>query len=271
MKIIDCHLHVSEIEEDTKEMAKTVGNLPTLEGIKKEMARNGVVGGVVISGFEKPAECLETLKMIAQENSNIKCVLGIDPGLMNKVLCAKLEKYIAEGFISGIKIYPSYLPYYPNDKIYSKFYQMAIKHNIPAIVHTGAVLSNDNAGRVRQKYAHPLHVDDLAVDFPKLRIVMAHSGYPWIVDAAQVAYKNENVFLDFSGLKEETVRSNTVLDQQIVWAFHYVEDHEKFMYGSDWPIIKMHEYIAWIRKLVPAEMQSKFFYENAKKFFGFNI
>jgi predicted TIM-barrel fold metal-dependent hydrolase len=268
MKIIDAHLHVAEIEAESGEMGKCIGNYPTLAGLQKEMRKNNIVGGVLISGTLDVMRHLEQLKKIASENRNIKCIFGIDPHAMNRKNCAAFEKAVDEGLIHGIKIYPSYFPYYPQDKIYSRFYKMAVKHDIPAVIHTGAVIST--AKGVRQKYAHPLNVDDLAVDFPKLRILMAHAGYPWIIDAAQVAYKNENVFLDFSGLKEETVTFNTAIDQQIAWAFHYLENNEG-MYGSDWPIIKMHEYIAWLKHLVPKKIHKQFFYQNAKDFFGFKV
>jgi predicted TIM-barrel fold metal-dependent hydrolase len=266
MKIIDAHLHVSEIEKSSGGVGERI-NFPTLAGLKEEMRKNGIVGGVLISGDTDVMRCLEKLKRISAANKNMKCVFGVNPGLVSRKCFENLERAIEEERIHGIKIYPAYLPYYPQDKIYSKFYRLAIKHDIPAIIHTGAVICTTKG--VKQKYAHPLHVDDLAVDFPRLRILIAHAGYPWIIDAAQVAYKNDNVFLDFSGLKEETVKKNTVLDQQIEWAFHYIDNHEKVIYGSDWPIIRMHEYIAWIKALVPKEMHSMFFYRNAKKFFGF--
>jgi hypothetical protein len=269
MRIIDAHIHVSEIEEQTEKVGRGIGNFPDLAGVKREMGKNGVVGGVLISGDLNVMHRLEELMRISAGNKNMKCIFGINPALMGSKNCERLEKAIAEGLVHGIKVYPAYLPYYPQDKIYGRFYRIAIKHDIPAIIHTGAVMGGTK--HVRQKYAHPLNVDDVAVDFPELRILMAHAGYPWVIDAAQTANKNDNVFLDFSGLKEETVRANTALDQHIEWAFHYIDSHEKVMYGSDWPLIKMHEYIGWIKRLVPKEMRSKFFYQNAKRFFGFDV
>jgi uncharacterized protein len=64
------------------------------------------------------------------------------------------------------------------------------------MIHTGDTYSP--TGRV--KYSHPLHVDDVAVDYPKVRFVICHLGNPWFRDCMEVVYKNDNVYTDMSGL-----------------------------------------------------------------------
>jgi predicted TIM-barrel fold metal-dependent hydrolase len=180
-----------------------------------------------------------------------------------------LDQEMKKGIINGIKIFPSYFPRYPNDSYFKKYYRLCIKHDVPAIIHSGAVMKSKDK-KVYQKYAHPLPIDDLAVDHPDLKILMAHSGYPWLIDAAQIAYKNDNVYLDLSGLREGPIDLRDELDKHwISWLIGYLEDDEKVMYGSDWPIVRMGDYIKWLKKMVPRSMHKKFFYENARVLFKF--
>ena len=273
MKIIDSHMHIMEIDESLAEVGLEVGNRPDFAGLKKEMKKNEVVGAVLISYCaDKKMNDLEVLKKIAAENKNFKCVFGINPYALYKGNNLKrLDKALNDGLIHGIKIYPSYFPFYPADRVYDRAYKLAIKYNVPTIVHTGAVIKEEST-KTFQKYAHPLHVDDLAVEYPKLKILMAHSGYPWIIDAAQVAYKNDNVVMDFSGLKEGIViKKSFMIDEQIRWAIPYVEKDDEIMYGSDWPIINLGRYINWAKTLVPKRLYKNFFYKNVKNLFGFSI
>ena len=267
MSIIDCHLHLVETEGPMYEAAKLVPNLPTINGLKTQMKDNDIEKAVVITLNE---DCdilagLKLLKKIGDEHPDLIGISGIYPEMEDEEIMA-LRQSIEDGSVSGIKIYPSYYPYYPNDSTYAPVYDLALKYDLPVIIHTGAVMSGFS-GKVYQKYALPIHVDDLAVDYPDLRILMAHAGYPWIIDAAQVAYKNENVSFDLSGLKEGNVNSTKLLDKHIMWALDYVDDDTKYMYGSDWPLVDMGKYIKWLSTIVPQDIHEKFFYENAKEFF----
>ena len=70
------------------------------------------------------------------------------------------------------------------------------KYHLPVIFHTG-----DNwSTTAKVKYAHPLRMDEVAVDHPEVRFVLAHFGNPWLIDAAEVVFKNPNVWADLSGL-----------------------------------------------------------------------
>ena len=270
MKIIDAHLHVSQIPGPVLESSKGIGISPTIENLKMEMKKHDVVNGVLISSGDDPdmERDLLLLRDISKENGNIACVFGINPKSMRPKHFGMLKQEMETGQISGIKIFPSYFPTYPNDKVYHKYYRLCIKHDLPVIVHSGAVIKTES--NIYQKYAHPLNVDDLAVDFPDLRILMAHSGYPWLIDAAQIANKNENVFLDLSGLREGPIEAGDDLDKHwIRWTIGYIDSQEKVMYGSDWPIVDMGDYIAWLKRMVPKGMHRAFFYENAKRFFRF--
>ena len=94
------------------------------------------------------------------------------------------------------KIYLGYVHRYAYDPVYRPYYEFAGKYKVPVVFHTGDTASK----RAKLKYADPLTVDEVAVDYPNTTFVIAHCGNPWIESAAEVAYKNDNVYLECSAL-----------------------------------------------------------------------
>ena len=64
------------------------------------------------------------------------------------------------------------------------------------MIHTGDTFSNNS----KVRFAHPLSIDEIAVENPELTIIMCHLGNPWIPDCQEILYKNQNVYADISGL-----------------------------------------------------------------------
>lgn len=87
-------------------------------------------------------------------------------------------------------------PYFAYDPIYTPVYELAREFDLTVAYHTGDTASS--TGRLR--FAHPLAIDEVAVAYPKLRLVICHFGSPWMADAAEVVAKNPNVYTDLSGL-----------------------------------------------------------------------
>jgi uncharacterized protein len=124
---------------------------------------------------------------------------------------------------------------------------MCMEYGIPVMIHTGAAFSST----AKLRYAHPLNVDDIAVENPELRIVMCHLGNPWIVDCQQILYKNSNVYADISGLVvgDFKLSAETRYLSQIKDLLNYIGQPHRLLYGSDWPISNMRSYLAFVRKL----------------------
>jgi hypothetical protein len=96
----------------------------------------------------------------------------------------------------ALKAHLGYLPFGPEHPNYVPYYKLAEKYHLPVIMHTG-----DNwSTTAKVKYAHPLRMDEVAVDHPEVRFVLAHFGNPWLIDAAEVVFKNLNVWADLSGM-----------------------------------------------------------------------
>jgi hypothetical protein len=118
----------------------------------------------------------------------------------------------------------------------------------------------------------------VAVDFPNVCFVLAHLGNPWMQDAAEVVYKNLNVHADLSGLvvgDGSIFHSDQEADQELLAdlranlkrAFRYAERPNRFLFGSDWPLIPFGPYSEFIRSAIPSEFHDDIFRANAKLLF----
>lgn len=180
-----------------------------------------------------------------------------------------LEKGLASRDYRCVKIYLGYVHRFANDPVYRAVYKVAQKHNVPVVFHTGDVYTS----RGKLKYSDPLTIDEVAVDFPKVTFVIAHLGNPWIQSAAEVAYKNPNVYVEASALLIGDLKKisdngvqHYVIDP-IRWAFGYMEDPSKMMYGTDWPLTGMKDYLEAYKKAIPPQHWCEVFFENAVKVF----
>jgi len=136
---------------------------------------------------------------------------------------SKLEFYVKELGMRGLKLLPSYCFFSPNDAVIYPVYEKAQELDIPVVFHTGSSLIPGT----KMRYADPLLLDDVAVDFPKLRIVMAHAGRGfWYDRAFFLSRLHQNLFMDITGLPP-----GKLLDY-----FPDLErNSEKILFGSDWP------------------------------------
>jgi len=154
----------------------------------------------------------------------------------------------------GLKLLPSYMFFYPNESRMYRLYEKAEELDIPVMFHTGTSVFKN----VRQKYADPIHIDDVAVDFPKLRIVLSHSGRGmWYQTAAMLARIHENVYLEVAGLPPRKL---------LEYIPNLEELADKIIFGSDFPAADIAENIKQIRALpVSDSAKRKILGENALK------
>jgi hypothetical protein len=192
-------------------------------------------------------------------------------GLRERIDIKALESGLKSKRYGCIKIYLGYVHRYAYDKEYEPVYALAQKYDVPVIFHTGDTFDKN----AKLKYADPLTIDEVAVDHRNVRFVIAHCGNPWIESAAEVAYKNDNVYLECSALllgnldelpKEQV---DTYVVRPISWIFGYVEKPEKLMFGSDWPLTDIKSYINAYKRAIPKEHWKAVFHDNAVRVFKF--
>jgi uncharacterized protein len=127
-----------------------------------------------------------------------------------------------------IKIHPPHQLLYPNDylrgvKELEIIYRAAEANGIPVMFHTGTSIFPG----ARNKYGDPIYIDDVAVDFPKLKILLAHGGRPlWMDTAFFLVRRHSQVFLDISGIPPKTLLNYFPRLEEI---------SHKTLFGTDWP------------------------------------
>jgi len=130
--------------------------------------------------------------------------------------------------IRMIKIHPPHQLLFPNDylngvKELEIIYRAAEANGIPVMFHTGTSIFPD----ARNRYGDPIYLDDVAVDFPKLKILMAHGGRPlWMQTAFFLLRRHANLFLDISGIPPKALLRYFPRLQEIA---------DKTLFGTDWP------------------------------------
>jgi len=282
MKIIDAHLHFSKCDHFDG-IASAAGHENSGEHLKRVFGEQGVILAVAMGemgGGRIEGVCTvrrpEFSGMSPESGALppfIAWCAGVESTEINSgTLSRSLELFseaLKEKACVGLKFYPGYDPVLLSDPRHDPYFELAETFDVPVVVHTGSL--SGHGGLL--KYSHPLTVDEAAVRFPRVRFVMAHCGDPWIVDAAAVAGKNSNVFMDLSGLAVGNFTADWFCDRyraHLDYIRHwltYLDDWEKIMYGSDWPLVNIPAYIEVVRRLVPEEHHGKVFFENACRVF----
>ncbi|MEO5937048.1 MAG: amidohydrolase family protein [Terriglobales bacterium] len=138
-----------------------------------------------------------------------------------------MEEIVRMG-IRMIKIHPPHQLLYPNDylngvKELEVIYRMAEQHGVPIMFHTGTSIFPG----ARNKYGDPMYIDDVAVDFPTLKILLAHGGRPlWMESAFFLLRRHANVYLDISGIPPLSLLKYFPRLEEIA---------HKTLFGTDWP------------------------------------
>jgi len=143
----------------------------------------------------------EEIAGLARENADIMIPFAsIDPH-KGKLGAREARELIAEWGVKGFKFHPPMQGFTPGDRMAWPLYEVIAEHKLPAVFHTGHSgmgTGMPGGGGVRLKYGQPMLVDDVAVDFPDMKIILAHPSWPWTDESLSMALHKENVFIDLS-------------------------------------------------------------------------
>lgn len=149
---------------------------------------------------------------------------SIDPGRPG--LEEELERCHRDLHCQGVKIAPVYQGVHPLDSRYYRIFAYCQKHGLPVLTHMATTFSSGTP----LEYARPAHMDQVAIDFPELRIILAHLGHPWEGETIAVIRRNANVFADVSALYYRPWQ----FYNSMRLALEYRTTH-KLLFGSDYP------------------------------------
>lgn len=265
--IIDVHTHLNNYHE---ERVSSISEC--LDNMEESMTRNNVDIALVLTSYKVTEHRPSTASVIeaTRDRKNIFVVAGIS--YLNYKLkdLIEISSYLEQGLVKGLKLYPGYEPFYPHDNRLKVVYDLAVEYDVPVMFHSGDTYTPK--GKVR--YSHPLHIDDVAVDNPDLKIVICHVGNPWIKDCMEVVYKNKNVYADISGLVlgDFTDRFERYMKNQLEEMMTYMGEPEYLLYGTDWPISTMRSYIKFMDQLdLAPDKKELIMWKNAAKLFKLDV
>lgn len=129
--------------------------------------------------------------------------------------------------LRGIKISPVYQNFHPTDRKAYPMYEKAVELDIPLLIHMSPTFPRT----APLKYGNPTLFDDIAIQFPELRMIFAHQGYPYGYETAAIARKHPNVFADCSFINGRPWKYFNIL---LEW-YEYCQSLEKIIFGSDYP------------------------------------
>ena len=178
---------------------------------------------------------------------------------------AEARELIAEGSIRGFKFHPNIQQFDPNDRSAYPLYQIIAEAGAVAMFHTGHSgigAGLPGGGGIRLKHGNPMLIDDVAVDFPDLKIIMAHPSFPWQDEAISIALHKPQVYIDLSGWSPRRFPAQLV-------------DHlgrglrSQVLFGSDYPLITPDRWLDDFATLdVPDEARTSILKENAARLLG---
>jgi hypothetical protein len=168
---------------------------------------------------------------------------SIDPA-KGRLGAREARRLIKDYKVKGFKFHPQFQEFFPNDRMAYPLYEVIAEAKLPALFHTGHSgmgTGMPGGGGIRLKYGNPMYVDDVAVDFPDMPIILAHPSWPWQDEALSICLHKPQVYIDLSGW------SPKYFPPQLVQYANTQLKH-KVLFGSDFPLIKPDRWLEDFKK-----------------------
>ena len=273
---MDVHVHPPTKEfvvdaggEHIEAAARKFGHaieLRTIEQMLEEYAQSGVERLVLFawdaeSTSARPPVTNEFVSKIADRHPDrIIGFASVDPH--KKTAAKELEHAIRDLKLQGLKLHPQAQAFEPTNHDYYPLYSKCAELGVPITFHTGQTYWGaglKGGGRIKLHYSNPMLLDDVAADFPDLKIIMAHPGWPWQDEQLAVATHKENVYIDLSGW------SPKYFPPLLITYMTKMIPH-KFLFGTDYPMLTPQRWLKDFMALnISAETQQLILRDNAKK------
>jgi predicted TIM-barrel fold metal-dependent hydrolase len=192
--------------------------------------------------------------------------VSIDPH-RGKAAVAEARRLIAAGGVRGLKLHPPLQQFSPDDRLAYPLYEVFAEARLPVLFHTGHSgigTGMPGGGGIRLKYGNPMPIDDVAVDFPEMPIILAHPSFPWQDEAISICLHKPHVYIDLSGWSPKYFSptlvqyANTLLKTKV-------------LFGSDYPLLTPDRWLADFKGLaIRDDVRPLILKENAVRLFALN-
>jgi uncharacterized protein len=274
---IDMHTHVhasvhgGTIPPDSPEAAvadvfgtDSLLSVPELAAYYRERKMAAVCFMVDSVDWDGPVSNEEILELATAERDVLIPFVSIDPRRGAEGV-AMAQRLINEHHVGGFKFHPNLQGFFPDDRIAYPLYEVIAEQSLPAVFHTGqtAVGSGQRGGGgILLKYSNPIHLDQVAADFPDMRIVMAHPSVPWQDEALSICVHKPNTYIDLSGWSPKYFPP-----QLVQYANTLLRD--KVLFGTDYPALTPERWLADFEKLeIKPDVRPRILKDNAVELLG---
>ena len=273
---IDVHVHPPTKEflidsggRHVEAAARNFGHaiqLKTIEEMLQEYSNSGVEALVL---FAWDAETTSHRPRVSNEfvanaadkyPENIVGFASVDPHKESAV--KDLQYAVGELKLRGLKLHPQVQAFEPNDRAYYPLYAKCVELGIPVTFHTGSTYWGaglEGGGGIKLRFSDPMLLDDVAADFPELKLIMAHPGWPWQDEQLAIAMHKENVYIDLSGWSPKYF-------QPLLVTYMTRMIPHKFLFGTDYPMLSPQRWLQDFETLrVSPEVRNMVLRDNARK------
>lgn len=247
--IIDVHTHVFRPSEHFGPRLMTdlarVGVDPKIWGDVEarhlettQAADVAIVFGLQASatGWHVPNE--EVARHVRQAPERFIYFAAIDPAQTH--FMEELERCHREDHCQGVKLAPIYQGIHPLDERFRQIYGYCQRHGLPILIHMATTFSSGTP----LEYARPAHMDQVAIDFPDLKIILPHLGHPWEGETIAVIRRNAHVYADISALHYRPWQFYNSLRLLVEY-----RAEAKVLFGSDFPFTTTRDSIQGLRNV----------------------
>lgn len=276
---IDVHTHalasVTEKERTgsaAESLANVFGSIPELtvpELAEYYRERNMAavvftVDSITRTGVGPRVSNEEIAEQAAEHADTLIPFASVDPG--RGAAGVRMARRLIEDYgVRGFKFHPSDQGFYPNDPAVYPLYEVIAEAGLPALFHsgqTGVGAGQRAGGGIRLKYSNPIYLDDVAVDFPDMPIIIAHPSVPWQDEALAVAGHKPQVYIDLSGWSPKYFPPQLVAQANSLLK-------KKILFGSDFPALSPDRWLNDFAKLdIKEEVRPLILKENAVRLFN---
>ncbi len=270
MEIIDTHAQLWT-EEAIMAMPESMregylrtfgGNLPKIGDTIADMDAAGVARSVVVAvdaetRWDYRVSNDLVAQAVAEHPDRLIGFASVDPH--KGVLARKeLRRAVEELNLRGLKLLPHLLELRPSDREMYPVYGEARDLGIPVLFHAGTQFHTGT----KLKYCRPIDIDEVAVDFPDLKIVIAHFGWPWYEETMTICQRNLNVWFNIAGWAPRHI------PEFVVRYMDRVISH-KVLFGSDYPLVSRQRIVKELEGMeLKEETRRRLYHENAEQLLG---
>ncbi len=276
MRAIDVHVHPSTRGLDTDAYAyfkRDLAGLPVTEENFAALFTNQDVKALLIGWH--PSTVREGLRVTNEYVIELATkypaafagvLASLDVGSENlDRLLQRAAELLKNPRVKGFKFHPPDQGFYPNDRKYYGLWEILASGNKPVMFHVGFTVlgANSEGGKgIGLDYGRPIHLDTLARDFPRMKIIAAHPGWPWQEELIGVFTHKKNIYVDTSGYLAEQLPE---MFQSAIRG----RLQDKALFGTDFPYVDLGKALSSFDKLALKDaVKEKILFSNASKLFG---